>query len=80
MNLFKKLMLWITGLVVTLSLVVVITGWAASKPGYQVPKSDHFNGNTFHNIGNVSSKNFLEVIKWSLNRESGLWEKIHQMS
>lgn len=75
MNLFKKLMLWITGLVVTLSLVVVIAGWTASKPGYQGPKSDHFNGNTFQNIGNVSSKNFFEVMKWSLNREPGVWEK-----
>lgn len=76
MNLFKKIMLWAAGLVITISLFIAVAGWAVSKPGYQGPRSDHFNGTTFENIGDVPSKGFFKVMKWSLTRDPGPWNKI----
>ena len=76
MNLLKKIMFWITGLVITISLFVAVAGWAVSKPGYKGPKSDHFNGNTFKNPGNVPSKDFFDVMKWYFQRDQGEWTEI----
>lgn len=76
MNVFKKIMLWITGLVITVSLFIAVAGWAVSKPGYEGPKSDHFNGNTFENPGEVPTKGFFDVMKWYLQRDQGEWTMI----
>lgn len=51
-------------------------GWIVSEPGYNGPKSDHFNGSTFENPGNVPSKGFFDVMKWYMQREQGEWTEI----
>ncbi|MEQ8525222.1 MBL fold metallo-hydrolase [Gracilimonas sp.] len=76
MNLFKKLMLLITGLIITVSLFIAIAGWAVSKPGYKGPTSRHFNGTTFENLGDVPSKGFFDVMKWYFQRDQGEWTEI----
>jgi L-ascorbate metabolism protein UlaG (beta-lactamase superfamily) len=78
MNLFKKIMLWIAGLLITASLFITIVGWAVSKPGYQGPKSDHFNGTTFENPGDVPSKDFFDVMKWYFQRDQGEWNVVSE--
>lgn len=76
MNLFKKIMLWITGLLIVFALIITIVGWAVSKPGYEGPKSDHFNGTTFENPGEVPSKDFFDVMKWYFQRDQGEWSVV----
>ncbi|WP_428235849.1 MBL fold metallo-hydrolase [Gracilimonas sp.] len=76
MNLLKKIMLWIAGLLITASLFITIVGWAVSKPGYQGPESDHFNGTTFENPGNVPTKDFFDVMKWYFQRDQGEWNEV----
>ncbi|WP_421773445.1 MBL fold metallo-hydrolase [Gracilimonas sp.] len=66
-------MLWITGLFIVFALIITIAGWAVSKPGYEGPKSDHFNGTTFENPGDVPSKDFFDVMKWYFQRDQGEW-------
>ncbi len=69
-------MLWIAGLLITASLFITIVGWAVSKPGYQGPESDHFNGTTFENPGNVPTKDFFDVMKWYFQRDQGEWNEV----
>ncbi len=76
MNLFKRIMLWITGLLIVFALLIAIAGWAVSKPGYEGPKSDHFNGTTFENPGDVPSKDFFDVMKWYFQRDQGEWTTV----
>lgn len=76
MNLAKKIMFWITALLILSALTISFVGWMVSKPGYEGPVTDHFNGNTFENIGEVPSKGFFDVMKWYLNRDKGEWKEI----
>ncbi|MTI89540.1 MAG: twin-arginine translocation pathway signal [Balneolaceae bacterium] len=66
-------MIWFLGIILFGVLGIALTGWSVSAPGYQGPKSDHFNGTTFQNIGGVDSKNLWQVLKWMINREQGEW-------
>ncbi|HCR48913.1 MAG TPA: twin-arginine translocation pathway signal [Bacteroidetes bacterium] len=55
-----------------------ITAWLAdlafSAPGYRGPKSDHFDGTHFHNLGDIPQKGFWDVLKWRINRKNvGYW-------
>lgn len=76
MNLLGKIMMWLFILLLTISLVVVSVGWMVSKPGYKGSKSDHFNGTTFQNPDDVPDKDFFDVLKWSVQRDRGKWNKI----
>lgn len=44
-----------------------------SGPVYKGPKSDHYDGEEFHNLEPTDVKGFGEVIKWQLNRNQGYW-------
>lgn len=45
-----------------------------SAPGYIGPKSDHFDGTHFQNLGDVPQKGLWDVLKWRINRENvGYW-------
>ncbi|MCH2450554.1 MAG: MBL fold metallo-hydrolase [Gracilimonas sp.] len=76
MNLFIKIMLWIISLLLIAAVTITSAGWMVSKPGYKGPTSDHFNGTTFENSGNVPSKSFFDVMKWYLQRDQGEWVEI----
>lgn len=76
MNLFLKIMIWIVSLLLVAAVTIASAGWMASKPGYNGPPSDHFNGTTFENSGNVPEKDFLDVMKWYLQRDQGNWVQI----
>lgn len=76
MNLFLKIVLWIISLLLIAAITIASAGWMASKPGYEGPTSDRFNGRTFENSGNVPDKTFFDVMKWYLQRDQGEWVKI----
>lgn len=76
MNIFVKIMLWAIALLLMASVTIISIGWMASKPGYEGPVSDHFNGKTFENLGNVPSKDFVDVMKWYFQRDQGEWTRI----
>lgn len=76
MNLFLKILLWIISLLLIAAITIASAGWMASKPGYEGPTSDHFNGTTFENSGDVPDKTFIDVMKWYLQRDQGEWVKI----
>lgn len=59
-------------------LVAFIIGGTLSAPGYKGPKSDHFDGKKFLNIGGVQSKGFLDVIRWMVSRDHGPWTKNYE--
>lgn len=69
-------MLWILGLLIFVALGIVLAGWWFSAPGYDGQASDHFDGTTFQNFGNVEDKGWMEVLKWSFNREEGEWTEL----
>jgi L-ascorbate metabolism protein UlaG (beta-lactamase superfamily) len=47
-----------------------------SAPKYNGQVSDHFNGKTFINPGNVKAKGLGDVLKWMINRKKGEWKEI----
>lgn len=64
---------WILGIILIIALAIIIPGYHYSAPAYQGPVSDHFNGKTFFNKNGASTKNFLDIIKWSVSRNEGEW-------
>lgn len=44
-----------------------------SAPGYTGPRSDHFDGEVFHNQEPQESHGFFDLIKWQATREQGPW-------
>ena len=46
-----------------------------SAPGYTGPRSDHFDGEVFHNQETREHEGFVSVIKWQLSREPGPWRE-----
>lgn len=45
-------------------IIGLVVGALLSAPVYQGPKSDHFDGKRFINIGGAKAKGFRDVIKW----------------
>ena len=56
-------------------IMLVITGVMISGPGYKGPRSDHFDGKRFFNQAGVKAKGGLEVFKWMMNRQRGVWQE-----
>jgi L-ascorbate metabolism protein UlaG (beta-lactamase superfamily) len=48
-------------------------GHLLSAPGYQGPKSDHFDGKKFINPGNAKAQSLGAVLKWIRTRQPGRW-------
>lgn len=71
-------MLWILSLLLIIAFGIVLAGWWFSAPGYFGPTSDHFNGTTFTNLSHVEDKGFIDVLKWSINREEGEWTELSE--
>ena len=69
-------MLWILSLLIIIALGITFIGWWFSAPGYAGQTSNHFNGNTFKNLKNVTDKGWVDVLKWSFNREEGEWTEL----
>jgi len=68
-------MIWVIGAAALFALALVVLGYTFSQPGYNGPESDHFNGTTFENTGDIPSKGFADVMKWYLTRDQGEWTK-----
>lgn len=57
-----------------LLLMAVGYGCALSAPTYKGPKSDHFDGKKFKNLGDPKEHGTGDLLKWLLTREQGPWE------
>ncbi len=66
-------MIWIFALLIVFLLVFNLVGYWLSAPRYKGPVSDHFNGKTFINPGNVKAKGLGDVIKWATSRKPTQW-------
>jgi len=76
MKLIGKLVTILLILLISAALLIVSMGWYVSEPGYEGPATDHFNGETFENPGNVPEKSFMDVMKWYVQRDQGEWKPI----
>ncbi len=72
-NKFKKLMLWIFAIVFFVLVIFNLIGYIFSAPVYKGPVTDHFDGKTFKNPGNVKAKGLSDLIKWVRTREKQPW-------
>jgi L-ascorbate metabolism protein UlaG (beta-lactamase superfamily) len=66
-------MLWVVSSIVLVIAIINLIGFIMSAPRYQGPVSDHFNGKTFENIGDVQAKGGKDLLKWMMNREKQSW-------
>lgn len=73
---FKKIMMWILGVVAVFVGLMLVIGISISEPGYDGKTSANFDGKKFINEGNVSSKTLWDVLKWQLSNEPGEWRVI----
>ena len=51
-----------------------------SAPKYRGPKSDHFDGKRFLNLGATRHAGFLDLMKWLAHRDSGPWSKWREIT
>ena len=70
------MIVWIFALVFLILFVFNVVGFLISAPKYSGEISDHFNGKTFENPGNVKAKGLKDVIKWSVNRNRQPWQEV----
>lgn len=68
------MLIWIGGGILFFVIASVTIGLLVSAPKYDGPQSDHFNGKTFVNKGNVEAKGFSDVFKWMMKRDRQPWE------
>lgn len=66
-------MLWVVSSIFLVIAIINLVGFIISAPRYQGPVSDHFNGKTFENIGDVKAKGGKDLLKWMMNRERQSW-------
>lgn len=74
MNMATRLLSVTAGITLPLLAGGLLLGYFKfSAPKYQGPPSDHFNGEKFYNIGNVSANGGLQVLRWMLTRDKTDW-------
>ncbi|HYI08081.1 MAG TPA: MBL fold metallo-hydrolase [Thermoanaerobaculia bacterium] len=57
-----------------------LAGWFLSAPKYRGPKSDHFDGNRFHNIAPTVHADAAAMVKWLANRDEGPWDQWREIA
>jgi L-ascorbate metabolism protein UlaG (beta-lactamase superfamily) len=62
-------------IIISVLLVITLTGAALSGPVYKGPITDHFDGNTFINPGGVKQQSLGAVFKWMFTRKRSIWRK-----
>jgi L-ascorbate metabolism protein UlaG (beta-lactamase superfamily) len=62
-------------IIISVFLVITLTGAALSGPAYKGPITDHFDGNTFINPGGVKQQSLGAVFKWMFTRKRSSWRK-----
>jgi len=70
--------MWIGGAILGLaaltgSLVVGLGCYAFSAPGYEGERTDHFDGERFHNPGNAPEHGPADLLRWQTSRRPGPW-------
>ncbi|HYC60371.1 MAG TPA: MBL fold metallo-hydrolase [Thermoanaerobaculia bacterium] len=57
-----------------------ILGWFFATPKYRGPKSDHFDGEKFHNLKATKHAGFFDMLKWMANRDEGPWQEWREIT
>lgn len=71
-------MLWFFAIVFFILVIFNLIGYLVSAPVYKGPVTDHFNGKTFINQGNVKAKGLSDVIKWVMTRDKQPWHELKE--
>ncbi len=66
-------MIWFLAIIFFVIVTFNLVGLIVSAPKYRGPVSDHFNGKSFVNPGNLKAKGFKDLIKWVRNRDRDPW-------
>jgi L-ascorbate metabolism protein UlaG (beta-lactamase superfamily) len=77
----KRKVAWsVAGGVATLVGSGAFLGWFFSAPKYRGPKSDHFDGERFHNLQRTTHAGFTDMVRWMTNREEGQWQEWREIT
>ncbi|HEX6641198.1 MAG TPA: MBL fold metallo-hydrolase, partial [Thermoanaerobaculia bacterium] len=52
-----------------------LVGWFIAAPKYRGPKSDHFDGQRFHNLQTTTHAGFADMLRWMATRDEGPWDE-----
>lgn len=66
---------WFFAVIIILFIATCIVDYIIKAPGYKGSPSGHFDGLTFSNPSKIKGRGFLDILKWSLNKEPGPWVK-----
>lgn len=75
----RRVLGWTGLIIVAVVAPIGVAGCAFSAPRYQGPKSDHFDGERFHNL--VEPKEEMGVgsmVRWQLQRNEGPWRDFEE--
>jgi L-ascorbate metabolism protein UlaG (beta-lactamase superfamily) len=76
----RRVLLPLAGAAATLVSSGALLGWFFSAPKYRGPKSDHFNGERFHNLQATTHAGFVEMVRWMTHREEGPWQEWREIT
>ncbi len=71
-------MIWIFYLFLGITILTVVFGFILSGPGYDGPKSEHFDGKRFVNPNGLQAQNLIGVMKYGLFRNPEKWVKNYE--
>ncbi len=71
-------MIWIFYLFLGITILTVVFGFILSGPGYDGPKSEHFDGKRFVNPNGLQAQNLIGVMKYGLFRKPEKWVKNYE--
>ncbi len=67
---------WSVAIVIGLTLATFVVDFIISAPKASGPKSNHFNGNRFSNPNGSKARGFIDIIKWALTGNRGVWRNL----
>ena len=76
----KRILLTLGTAIATLFGAGAILGWLFAAPKYRGPKSDHFDGEKFHNLKATRHAGFFDMLKWMSNRDEGPWQQWREIT
>lgn len=70
-------MIWLLLIPLVLLIGLLVVDWHISAPGYNGPKSEHFDGTKFHNPDKIRGRGLYDMAKWAVTSDRGEWQKLN---
>ena len=73
-----QFVIWIAAAVLLLIVATYIVDFVIKAPAFKGTPTGNFNGKTFSNLDGVKARGFLDIIKWALSGDPGIWRPLSE--